>query len=193
MGSAQQMELHGLLERWQTEAEALAAATAPAPEPPAAVAAPAPAAEPVAFYRRGDIWTIGTPGARIRLRHAKGLTHVARLLAAPRVEFHALDLVAGPRDHGTSVAVAVGSGIEVRARGDSDAGPVLDVQAKAAYRARLTELQEEIDEAESSTTPSVRRGRAASSASSRASSPARSASAAAIPRPARTPNAPACA
>ena len=48
-----------------------------------------------AFYRRGDIWTIGPPGSQIQLRDAKGLAHVARLLAAPHVEFHALDLVGG--------------------------------------------------------------------------------------------------
>jgi non-specific serine/threonine protein kinase len=76
-----------------------------------------------------------------------------RLLATPHVEFHALDLVAGHQDRGESVAVAVGSGMEVRGRGDADSGPMLDVQAKAEYRARVTELQEEIEEAESFNDP----------------------------------------
>jgi hypothetical protein len=49
---------------------------------------------------------------------------------------------------GSAPAVAVAAGIEVRARGEGDAGPVLDSQAKAAYRLRVEELQEEIDEAE---------------------------------------------
>ncbi|HWC25340.1 MAG TPA: AAA family ATPase [Solirubrobacteraceae bacterium] len=110
------------------------------------------------FYRRGDIWTIGPPEQRMQLRDVKGLTHIARLLAAPRVEFHALDLVgAAPspvRGGGpAAAALAVGAGIEVRARGDSDAGPALDGQAKAAYRARIAELYEEIDEAESFNDP----------------------------------------
>ncbi len=157
IGSAQRMKLHGLLERWETEAEAAAAAAAAAAAPPEPVpdvaAVAAPAAGPVAFYRRGDIWTIGPSDGQIQLRHAKGLSHIVRLLAAPRVEFHALDLVAGPPERGTSVAVAVGSGMEVRGRGEGDAGPLLDVQAKAAYRARVSELQEEIDEAESFNDP----------------------------------------
>jgi tetratricopeptide (TPR) repeat protein len=157
MSSARRMRLAGLVNRWETEAEAMAAAaaapaaSASASGPAAAVAAPP--AQPVAFYRRGDIWTIGVSGAQIQLRHAKGLSHIVRLLAAPQVEFHALDLVAGPRERGTSVAVAVGSGMEVHGRGENDAGPLLDVQAKAAYRARLAELQEEIDEAEAFNDP----------------------------------------
>ena len=51
------------------------------------------------------------------------------------------------------MAAAVASGMEVRGRGEGDAGPLLDVQAKAAYRARVTELQEEIEEAESFNDP----------------------------------------
>ena len=76
-----------------------------------------------------------------------------RLLAAPHVEFHALDLVGGQHERGASVAVAVASGMEVRGRGEGDAGPMLDVQAKAAYRARVTELQEEIEEADAFNDP----------------------------------------
>jgi tetratricopeptide (TPR) repeat protein len=108
---------------------------------------------PWAFYRRGDIWTIGPPGRQIQLRDAKGLTHVARLLGAPHVEFHALDLVAGPQARGAAPALAVAAGFEVRGRGEGDAGPMLDTQAKAAYRLRVEELQDEIDEAESFNDP----------------------------------------
>ncbi|MEA2218025.1 MAG: hypothetical protein QOJ35_651, partial [Solirubrobacteraceae bacterium] len=146
LDGARRLELQGLLERWD--------AGAAAPPVPAGAPVPAPAAAPgvpvagaVAFYRRGDIWTVGSPGREIQLRHAKGLTHIVRLLVAPHVEFHALDLVAGPQERGASVAVAVASGMEVRGRGGSDAGPMLDVQAKAAYRARLADQPEEIDEA----------------------------------------------
>jgi hypothetical protein len=133
-----------------------------APEPAVAAAGAEPAAGvaasafgPAAFYRRGDIWTIGPPGRQIQLRDAKGLAHIARLLAAPHVEFHALDLVGGVSERGgpAAAAMASGAGIEIRPRGDSDAGPVLDSQAKAAYRARLAELQEEIDEAEAFNDP----------------------------------------
>ncbi len=116
-------------------------------EEPAVAANGAALLGPRAFYRRGDIWTIGPPGRRIQLRDVKGLTHIMRLIAAPHVEFHALDLVAGPQMRGAAPAVAVAAGIEIRARGEGDAGPILDTQAKAAYRARVSRLQEEIDEA----------------------------------------------
>jgi tetratricopeptide (TPR) repeat protein len=141
LADAERLELGGLQEGWAQ----------PAREPVAA--APAVGAGsvlgPWAFYRRGDIWTIGPPGRQIQMRDAKGLTHVARLLGAPHVEFHALDLVAGPQTRGAAPALAVAAGIEVRARGEGDAGPMLDSQAKAAYRLRVEELQDEIDEAES--------------------------------------------
>ncbi|MDX6705470.1 MAG: hypothetical protein QOI48_1316 [Solirubrobacteraceae bacterium] len=142
---AERLELAGLKQRW---------AGIPPPPPPdpadplLAQVSSSAAPRTLAFYRRGDIWTIGAPGRQIQLRDAKGLTHIARLLAAPHVEFHALDLVAGPQARAGSPAVAADAGIEIRARGDSDAGPILDSQAKTAYRARVAELQEEIDEAE---------------------------------------------
>jgi hypothetical protein len=145
LADAQRLELGGLQESWAQ------------PSAPGPVASAPSASEavlgPWAFYRRGDVWTIGPPGRPIQLRDAKGLTHVARLLAAPHVEFHALDLVAGPQVRGVAQAVAVGAGVEVRARGGGDAGPVLDTQAKAAYRLRVAELQEEISEAESFNDP----------------------------------------
>ncbi len=157
--AARRLGLHGLLKRWNVAEE-------PAPEPAAApaglaqvqadepaVEAGPPTPQPIAFYRRGDIWTIGSSAAAIQLRHAKGLTHIVRLLAAPRVEFHAMDLVAGPQPRGSSPAVAVASGMEVRGRGEGDAGPVLDTQAKAAYRGRVADLMEEIDEAEAFNDP----------------------------------------
>ena len=43
--------------------------------------------------------------------------------------------------------------MEVRPRGGGDAGPLLDSEAKLAYRARVSELQEEIDEAEAFNDP----------------------------------------
>jgi hypothetical protein len=159
--AARRLELVGLENRWGPGGE-VARELAPEPEPAVAAAGAESAAGvaasafgPSAFYRRGDIWTIGPPGRQIQLRDAKGLAHIARLLAAPHVEFHALDLVGGISERGgpTAAAVAIGAGIEIRPRGDSDAGPVLDSQAKAAYRARLAELQEEIDEAEAFNDP----------------------------------------
>ncbi len=154
---ARRLELGGLLARHGSDGEWERGANDADGARRAGLAAGAAAAAlaPTAFYRRGDIWTIGQSGREIQLRDAKGLAHVARLLGAPHVEFHALDLVGGvTAERGrAAAAVAIGAGIELRARGDSDAGPALDNQAKAAYRARVGELQDEIGEAESFNDP----------------------------------------
>ena len=53
-------------------------------------------AAPAAVFRReGEYWTIAYRGAAARLRHTAGLGHLARLLANPGQELHALDLAAG--------------------------------------------------------------------------------------------------
>jgi tetratricopeptide (TPR) repeat protein len=157
--AARRLDLVGLEKRWGPAGEV---ARELGPEPAVAPPSPVPAAGvaasafgPSAFYRRGDIWTIGPPGRQIQLRDAKGLAHIARLLAAPHVEFHALDLVGGVSERGgpSAAAAAIGAGMEIRQSGDGDAGPVLDSQAKAAYRARVNELQEEIDEADAFNDP----------------------------------------
>lgn len=102
-----------------------------------------------AFYRYGDTWTIGRPGRHMQLRDSTGLGHIARLLAVPYAEFHALELfVAGRQVGGIPRGYAVRAEIEVGAPRDGDSEPVLDSQA-AAYRMRIEELQDEIDDAES--------------------------------------------
>jgi hypothetical protein len=155
LAQAQALRSEGLADTQRLQPGGLREGVAQAADNPAAAHSPTGAAAlgPWAFYRRGDIWTIGPPGRQIQLRDAKGLTHIARLLEAPHVEFHALDFVSGPQGRGAEPAVAVAAGIEIRARGQGDAGPILDTQAKAAYRLRVTELQEEIDEAESFNDP----------------------------------------
>ena len=159
LAAARRLQLVGLEERWGPEATSgeVAGTDAVTVPPTAAAGAATSGFGPSAFYRRGDIWTVGPPGAQIQLRHAKGLTHIARLLAAPHVEFHALDLVGGaqaaPGGAAGGVAGVQGEGMAVRARGAGDTGPVLDNRAKAAYRARVAELQEEIDEADAFNDP----------------------------------------
>ena len=89
------------------------------------------------FRQEGEFWTIAFEGAAFRLRDTKGLHHIAMLLREPGRERHVLDLVGsepaeddGPRPPG------------------GDAGPVLDPEAKAQYRARLEDLDAELGEAE---------------------------------------------
>jgi tetratricopeptide (TPR) repeat protein len=123
--------------------------------PPTPVAAPAAAA----LSREGDVWTFGLEGRTVRVTDAKGVHYLASLLLNPGVEIHAIDLVA--MDEGGPVSAAGGSGaaraadagLEIRAAGDDDTGPVLDAEAKRAYKLRLDELRDELEEAESFNDP----------------------------------------
>ena len=81
----------------------------------------------------------------MRLRDGKGVRHLAELLANPGVEIHAVDLVTGVL--AAAVQVAVDDGLAVRAD-SGDAGAVLDEMAKRAYRERITDLREDLEEAE---------------------------------------------
>ncbi|MCW2501442.1 MAG: hypothetical protein JWN87_3118, partial [Frankiales bacterium] len=85
--------------------------------------------------RDGDGWLVTDADRTVRLRDSKGLRYLADLLAHPGVERHVLDLV----------ALTDGPG---QRHGLGDAGPVLDPQAKAAYRARLAALRAELDDAD---------------------------------------------
>lgn len=90
------------------------------------------------FTREGDYWTVAHGGRTARLRHSKGLNHLAHLLGHPGREFHALDLVAldlGEAPNGQ--------------RHSEPAEEVLDQSARCAYRRRLSELSEELEEAQS--------------------------------------------
>lgn len=124
----------------------------------------APALEPVSLgateaaslRREGDIWTLALGGRLLRLRDAKGLRHLALLLANPGVEFHSLDLVAAGEGRSEALApTRAGTAAPELApdAGPRDAGAVLDPQAKAAYRSRLEDLREELGEAETFNDP----------------------------------------
>jgi hypothetical protein len=110
-----------------------------------------PAASRNVFRREGEYWTVCYDGSVVRLKDAKGLRHLARLLAHPGREFHVTDLEAA--DSQAAQATPVGprgraEAGELEVRPDlGDAGELLDATAKAAYKARLEELQAELDEA----------------------------------------------
>jgi hypothetical protein len=109
------------------------------------------------FRREGEYWTVGYEGGVVRLRDAKGLRHLARLLTQPGREFHAVELEAADRPAMPAAPVGppgrAGAG-ELAVRPDlGDAGALLDATAKAAYRARLAELGAELEEAEAGNDP----------------------------------------
>ncbi|HEV8319213.1 MAG TPA: response regulator [Vicinamibacterales bacterium] len=89
------------------------------------------------FRREGEFWTIAFEGTAFRLKDAKGLHYIAALLRAPDREVHALDLV---------ISQAPSDGAPLAVGGD--AGPILDAEAKAQYKERLDDLEEELREAE---------------------------------------------
>jgi predicted ATPase len=102
------------------------------------------------FRREGEYWTVAYDGSVVRLRDAKGLRHLAQLLAHPGREFLAVDLEAADTMAAPANArVPRSSQRELTVRpGLGDAGVLLDATAKAAYRTRIKELQAELDEAE---------------------------------------------
>jgi tetratricopeptide (TPR) repeat protein len=93
----------------------------------------------VLLSHRGGAWTLSS-GARVfELRATKGLAYVAELIGNPGVERHVFDLVAvvDPCD-GPGGALRWACG---------DAGPLLDAHAKQAYRQRVEDLRERVDDA----------------------------------------------
>lgn len=99
--------------------------------------------ERVVFRREGDYWTIARAGTVARLRHLRGFAYLAYLLRRPCEECHASEVAAG--ESGTPLGVSK-DGPSIA---NADSGPVLDAQAKAAFRRRRGELQGELEEAES--------------------------------------------
>jgi hypothetical protein len=106
--------------------------------------------------KEGEYWTVGYAGTEIRLKDTKGLAYIARLLRCPGIEVHALDLVRGDAIFDASDIHQLATfslkrqdldnaGLHVGGLGD--AGDMLDDQAKAAYRRRLAELRDELEEA----------------------------------------------
>lgn len=112
------------------------AATPPTPssKPGGANAATTPT---VVYLRPGadGIWTVGASDAPAPLREMKGFYYLRALLREPDVEITAIALSDWTAGHaGASLA-------------DGSADELIDRRALTAYRARLAEIDEELDEA----------------------------------------------
>jgi hypothetical protein len=84
-------------------------------------------------------------GQTVRVRDLKGVRYLARLLADPGREYHVLDLVAAETDGDSRTAGGRAYGLS---RSDpGDAGEILDQRAKDAYRRRLAEIEDDIEQA----------------------------------------------
>jgi hypothetical protein len=99
----------------------------------AAPARPTKAQSPdlmLALSREGDVWVVTTStSAPFRVRHAKGMDYLDHLLRSPGREVYVL--------------ILGGAG-----EGPEDAGAILDDRAKQAYKRRVEELEDQLDEAE---------------------------------------------
>ena len=81
----------------------------------------------------GGVWHVAFDGKSVHVPDMKGLWHLRELVSRPREAVLALSLIAAPAED----PVPVG-----------DAGPMLDREALRQYRKRLTDLNEELDDAE---------------------------------------------
>jgi tetratricopeptide (TPR) repeat protein len=97
------------------------------------------------FRREGDYWSVIFEGHTVRVRDLKGMRYLARLLADPGREYHVLDLVAAETGSGARVDSSQAAGLPRSALGD--AGESLDAQAKDAYRRRLAEIEDDLEQA----------------------------------------------
>ena len=104
------------------------------------LAALSPAGHRWRLRQEGNDWVLDAGAEHVRLRDGRGLHHLRALLAAPRREVPALDLVAG------------GPGLV-----PSTTGPVFDEQARSEYRRRLASLSDDLDDAERAGDPDLTR------------------------------------
>ena len=114
----------------------------------------ASASNPAVFRRDGDYWTVSFEGRTVRVRDMKGLRYLARLLSSPGRELHVLELAAGesgamgsasgpgPLQAGMDVVPSAGP----QPWDAGHAGELLDARAKDAYRRRLAEIDQDIEE-----------------------------------------------
>jgi len=96
------------------------------------------------FRREGDYWSVVFEGRTVRVRDLKGIRYLARLLTDPGRELHVLDLVAA--ESGQVGGAESGRAAGLSRTSPSDAGEMLDVRAKDAYRRRLTEIEDDIEQ-----------------------------------------------
>ncbi|MEO7803141.1 MAG: adenylate/guanylate cyclase domain-containing protein [Actinomycetota bacterium] len=87
-----------------------------------------------AMKREGEFWTIEFRDEVMRLKHSKGLGYLREMLSQPGRDIHVLDLASGGHL-------------------DEDSGDVIDGEASAAYRRRIVELEQELEEARSFNDP----------------------------------------
>ena len=115
-----------------------------------------PAQSPVAaseFRLEGELWAIAFDDRACRLRDSKGMRYIAHLLARPGVDVHALELLAAGERQLTAARRIQVEAEDLAGPGLGDTGEILDGRARAAYRERLDDLSQELEQAEAFADP----------------------------------------
>jgi hypothetical protein len=86
------------------------------------------------FRKEGDFWSVAFEGKTVRIKDGKGAQYLSYLLSEPGRDFSAVELL-----HAVSGATVV------TVRGS--AGEAIDEHARAQYKARALEIQDELGEA----------------------------------------------
>ncbi len=84
----------------------------------------------IELVQHGELWIVRGMGEEVHVKSSRGMALLARLVEEPGRELHVLDLA------GASGAP------------DGDAGPLLDAQARDAYRTRVAHVRQAREEAE---------------------------------------------
>jgi hypothetical protein len=122
------------------ERQTIALFGSPVPEPKTA---PARTESPAVFRRDGDYYSVSFEGDTFRLRDSKGLRYLAILLGSPGREHHSMELVAAVE----KPAAGPGPYVEETSPAGSTE-EILDAEARAKYKARLADLEDDIQEAD---------------------------------------------
>lgn len=96
------------------------------------------------LYREGEFWTITAAATTLRLPDGKGLRHLADIASTPERPWHALDLARSAAGGDEPGRAAPAPGTPPGAPPDADHIPA----SARELRARLRELDEELEEAE---------------------------------------------
>ena len=127
--------------RWAQRAERRIAQT-----PPTTTTTPPRRQATATFSCDGDTRTVRFGDRTVRMHDLTGFRYLARLLADPGREFHVLDLIAVERGSLPTGPIP-GQAADVLADGTGAGLPALDDQARNAYRRRLADVDDDIDEA----------------------------------------------
>ena len=118
--------------------------------PPEQPSSPEPTASAL-FRPEGEYWTLAFDGQVCQVQGTRGMQYLAQLLRAPYQEFFAVALVSGNTAGSESAVDGVGQRLTTDLAlqaGLGDAGEVLDARAQAAYKQRIAELREDLEEAQ---------------------------------------------